>query len=509
MQLLEQAQSLLNFDAQKTFDVNVLDAVINAMYRGQGDVQRQASEVLNVLRDHPDAWTKVDSILEFSKCQETKYYALQILEKTIKTRWKALPKEQCEAIKQYIVSLIISHSQNPELMEREKVYLNKLDIILVQILKHEWPNKWPNFVSDIVEASKTSESMCQNNLEILKLLSEEVFDFSSGQMTQAKAKHLKDTMCNEFTKIFQLCEYVVPVKKKKIKREIKILQNLRGGPNVITLLDIVKDPVSRTPALIFENVNNTDFKQLYPTLSDYDIRYYMYELLKALDYSHSMGIMHRDVKPHNVMIDHENRKLRLIDWGLAEFYHPNQEYNVRVASRYFKGPELLVDYQYYDYSLDMWSLGCMLASMIFRKEPFFHGHDNYDQLVRIAKVLGTDELYEYLEKYQIELDPRFNEILGRHSRKRWERFVHSENQHLVSQEALDFLDKLLRYDHNDRLTAKEAMDHPYFYPIVRDQGRPMNATPQVLLSNNAGASISLTTSPSPLNVNSSVSTNNQ
>ncbi|CAF4372940.1 unnamed protein product, partial [Adineta steineri] len=71
-----------------------------------------------------------------------------------------------------------------------------------------------------------------------------------------------------------------PVKKKKIKREIKILENLRGGPNVITLLDIVKDPVSRTPALIFEYVNNTDFKQLYPTLSDYDIRFYMYELLK-------------------------------------------------------------------------------------------------------------------------------------------------------------------------------------------------------------------------------------
>lgn len=175
-------------------------------------------------------------------------------------------------------------------------------------------------------------------------------------------------------------------------------------------------------------------------MTPYDIRYYLYELLKALDYSHSMGIMHRDVKPHNVMIDHssrkvcfvlfccfvelisiffknlfpnKNKKLRLIDWGLAEFYHPGQEYNVRVASRYFKGPELLVDYQMYDYSLDMWSLGCMLASMIFRKEPFFHGHDNYDQLVRIAKVLGTEELYEYLNKYQIELDSRFDNILGR------------------------------------------------------------------------------------------------
>uniref|UniRef100_A0A8C9T2X8 non-specific serine/threonine protein kinase n=1 Tax=Scleropages formosus TaxID=113540 RepID=A0A8C9T2X8_SCLFO len=225
-----------------------------------------------------------------------------------------------------------------------------------------------------------------------------------------------------------------PVKKKKIKREIKILENLRGGPNLITLIDIVKDPV-------------------------------------ALDYCHSMGIMHRDVKPHNVMIDHEHRKLRLIDWGLAEFYHPGQEYNVRVASRYFKGPELLVDYQMYDYSLDMWSLGCMLASMIFRKEPFFHGHDNYDQLVRIAKVLGTDDLYDYIDKYNIELEPRFNDILGRHSRKRWERFVHSENQHLVSSEALDFLDKLLRYDHQSRLTAREAMEHPYFHPVVKDQPR--------------------------------------
>lgn len=67
----------------------------------------------------------------------------------------------------------------------------------------------------------------------------------------------------------------------QIKREIKILQNLCGGINIVKLLDIVRDQQSKTPSLIFEHVNNIDFKVLYPTLSDFDIRYYIYELLKA------------------------------------------------------------------------------------------------------------------------------------------------------------------------------------------------------------------------------------
>ena len=86
-----------------------------------------------------------------------------------------------------------------------------------------------------------------------------------------------------------------PVKKKKIKREIKILQNLCDAPNVIRLLDVVRDPSSKTPCLIFEHVDNTDFKVLYPTLSDADIRFYIHEILVALDHCHAKGIMHRCV----------------------------------------------------------------------------------------------------------------------------------------------------------------------------------------------------------------------
>ena len=79
-------------------------------------------------------------------------------------------------------------------------------------------------------------------------------------------------------------------------------------------------------------------------------------------------------------------------------------------------------------SLDPGLLGTYLFINQNHKTFFF----SFLKLVRIGKVLGTEELFEYLDKYQIELDPRFSDILGRHSRKRWERFVHSENQHLVS-----------------------------------------------------------------------------
>ncbi|XP_028137318.1 exportin-1 [Diabrotica virgifera virgifera] len=196
-------------DFSQKLNIKLLDNVVISMYAGKGESQRIAQEVLTTLKEHPDAWTRVDTILEYSTNQETKYYALQILEQVIKTRWKVLPRNQCEGIKKYIVSLIIKTSSDPEVFESNRTYLNKLNMILVQVLKREWPKNWESFIPDIVGASKTNESLCQNNMIILKLLSEELFDFASGQITQTKAKHLKDTMCSEFSAIFHLCQFVL------------------------------------------------------------------------------------------------------------------------------------------------------------------------------------------------------------------------------------------------------------------------------------------------------------
>jgi len=315
-------------------------------------------------------------------------------------------------------------------------------------------------------------------LDANKIRGEEYSNYESLQVkwgSQDDYQIVRKVGRGKYSEVFQgvvmssdtpcIIKVLKPVKKKKILREIKILQNLAGGPNIVHLLDVVIEPLTETPCLIQEYVDNVDFKTLYPTLSDHDVRYYIYQLLRALDYCHSCGIMHRDVKPHNVMIDHKRRQLRLIDWGLAEFYFPGTLYNVRVASRYFKGPELLVDLQDYDYSLDMWSLGCMFAGIIFRREPFFHGRDNRDQLVKIVRVLGTDDFIKFLMRNNLTLDAAFLQLLTGQTRKPWSSFITPDVEHLCSPEAISFLDGLLVYDLPSRLTAKEAMAHPYFDPV--------------------------------------------
>ena len=107
----------------------------------------------------------------------------------------------------------------------------------------------------------------------------------------------------------------------------------------------------------------------------------------------------------------------------------------------------MVNYEYYHYSLDIWSLGVMMAGMIFNKEPFFKGADNYDQLEQITRVLGTEELFLYLNKYNLKLEAALERILGDHKSVKLTSFVNEHNRHLATPDALDLLGKMMQYDH--------------------------------------------------------------
>lgn len=152
-------------------------------------------------------------------------------------KWGALPAEQRDGIRNFVSNLIIKVSTDEAAFTKEKIFLNKLNVILVQvggdcnslldgvprptpspfhwqILKHDWPTKWPTFVPDLVAASQQSETLCENSMTILKLLSEEVFDFSKDEMTQAKVKQLKQSLNSEFARIHDLCMFVLQASRQ-------------------------------------------------------------------------------------------------------------------------------------------------------------------------------------------------------------------------------------------------------------------------------------------------------
>ncbi|KAI8062519.1 CRM1 C terminal-domain-containing protein [Gongronella butleri] len=201
------SESILDFS--KELDVSALDQVVNTLYSGSGSDQQVAQRVLTQFQENEEAWTKVDGILEHSKLPQTKFIALQILEKFIQTRWNTLVADSRNAIRNFIVNVIIKVSSDEATMAKEKAYISKLNMVLVQILKQEWPRNWPSFIPEIVASSKASLTICENNMAILKLLSEEIFDYSAEQMTQLKTSNLRNQMCGEFSEIYTLCKEVL------------------------------------------------------------------------------------------------------------------------------------------------------------------------------------------------------------------------------------------------------------------------------------------------------------
>lgn len=194
------------FDENK---VLLLDRIVQAFNSNDSSVMRQANEVLTQFQQDDNSWQYVDIILENSTEQNSKFIALSILDLTVKNKWKALPEDQKSGIKEYITNQVIKVGQEDGANATGNILLTKLNQTLVSIVKHEWTTTWKEFIPEICEASKTHQNLCENTMNVLKLLSEEIFDFSKNEISSKQANELKETMTEQFASIYELCVFIL------------------------------------------------------------------------------------------------------------------------------------------------------------------------------------------------------------------------------------------------------------------------------------------------------------
>ncbi|XP_058596299.1 MAPK/MAK/MRK overlapping kinase isoform X2 [Neofelis nebulosa] len=275
-----------------------------------------------------------------------------------------------------------------------------------------------------------------------------------GEGTFSEVTKLQSLRDGSYYACKQMKQHFGSIEQVNSLREIQALRRLNPHPNILTLHEVVFDRKSGSLALICELMDMNIYELIrgrrHP-LPEKRITCYMYQLCKSLDHMHRNGIFHRDVKPENILIKQD--VLKLGDFGSCRSVYSKQPYTEYISTRWYRAPECLLTDGFYTYKMDLWSAGCVFYE-IASLQPLFPGANELDQISKIHDVIGTPAektLTKFKQSRAMSFDFPFKKGSG----------IPLLTANL-SPKCLSLLHAMVAYDPDERITAHQALQHPYF-----------------------------------------------
>eukprot|EP00930_Biecheleria_cincta_P019872 TRINITY_DN15070_c1_g1_i1.p1 TRINITY_DN15070_c1_g1~~TRINITY_DN15070_c1_g1_i1.p1 ORF type:complete len:324 (+),score=77.68 TRINITY_DN15070_c1_g1_i1:57-1028(+) len=262
-------------------------------------------------------------------------------------------------------------------------------------------------------------------------------------------------------------QHLVAIKKIKLNpeedegvpstavREVAVLKELNSD-YVVKLFEVFCSPSKLT--LVFELMENDlkkYMKSLGRSMEPRDIKYLTWQLMKGLEVCHSRRVIHRDIKPQNLLIDSQLR-MKLADFGLARaFVVPLPKYTHEVVTVWYRAPEILLGSGLYSLGVDMWAVGCVFAEMA-TSQPLFAGDSEIDTIFKVFQKLGTptEDIWPGLGEMEF-----FKPSFPKWPAKGWDKIRNTKAQ--IGADGIDLLEKLMTYDPKNRISARKSLQHEY------------------------------------------------